>query len=530
MNDQITNERRGHRRLLICVAAALLAVSITVGILVVFLRRGDEFSFTGSELSEYISIGEEDYKGYGVEVVSDRVDGAAVEREISRLLYSKRSSRPENNGGEVTSLPVTLGDKVYIYYAVKLEEEGREEIISQHSLFLGASAYGVGSYSFLPIENIDRSLSPYTVYANGFDEALIGAVPSEHKLAAGETLTSGRVSDSDGIVFSYTDGGKRRSFKTTLSECDALYGEGMRSFLLGAEIGAETAEVRTELDGKTVVYNNIRIEYAQRSARAPLIAEVSFPTHYAEPTLRGRRATVEVYFRGSVVYNVPEYNAEFITETLGIDGEELSEYEGADIVERHRAMLRSELASEADNLRELLASNAVWEHLVSRAKVNELPREELERAYDGIYSGLYMMYANVYSAVYDTPEKFSAWYYGLEDASEVAAHVMSLAEREVTEKLIFYHIARTEGLLPVGEKFDALYESLVDEELKFYTEGTFKAELDALEGAAREKRLAELRLEMLESYGEEYFTELAYYESAFPTILGYAEVRFVYSE
>ena len=248
------------RRLTAVIVATLLIISMTVGLLIVFLGDNGEFSYTGSELSEYITIGAEAYKGYSLEIVTDRVTDELIERRINRLVYSKRSARPENNGGEVTSVPVTLGDKVYIYYTVSLRNEGREELISAPSAFLEASAYGVGSYSFLPIENIDRSRAPYTVYADGFDEALIGTVPLEHKLSSVETVRSGKVSGTDAIVFSYTDGGRRRSFRTTLSECDALYGEGMSSFLSGTEIGAVTAELKTALDGGFAVYNNIRIE------------------------------------------------------------------------------------------------------------------------------------------------------------------------------------------------------------------------------------------------------------------------------
>ena len=458
--------------------------------------------------------------------MSDGVDSLSVETKINKLLYSNRASKAENNGGEVTSLPVTLGDKVYIYYIVRVENEGRSEIISSAASMLGAVDYCVGSYRFLPIENIDRSVEWNTVYASGLDAALIGAVPAEHKLAQGETVTSGKVLDGDEIVFSYTEGGKRRIFKTSLSKCDAVYGEGMSSFLSKAEIGISAQELSTSLSGETLLYNNIMIEYAIRSVSTPLTAEIYFPHHYAISELRGRTATVEIRFRGSVVYNVPEYNSEFITGTLGIGEDKLSAYTGADTVARHRAMLLSECESEAKYIRDCLVEEAVWDHLVSKAQLTELPREALEKSYNDIYSGIYLMYVNLYSSIFDSPEKFSAWYYGLDGTSDVASHVMKLCEREVTEKLIFYHIAKAEGLLPTGEDFESAYNTLVDEEFSYYTEGSLKAELDALSGEAREKRLAELRVEMLSTYGEEYFAEIVYYEAAFPMILGYANITY----
>lgn len=513
------------KKIIITVTAVILLLSITAGLLIFLLRDRDDFDYTSSDISRNITLGADKYKGYSLEVVTDRVTPSAVETEIDKLLYLSRSGTPENYGGEVTAVPVTLGDKVYIYYTVLMEGEDGREVISSAASLLGASDYGVGSHRFLPIDNIDRSSEWCTVYAEGLDKALIGAVPAEHKLGAGETLTSGRVAQGDVIVFSYTDGEVRRSFKTSLSECDAVFGEGMSAFLSGADIGVTAARLETSCSGESLIYNNIRIEYAIRSERSPLTAEVYFPMHYADPALRGKAATVEVYFRGSVIYNAPEYNAEFITETLGIGEDKLSAYAGEDTVARHRAMLLSECEAEAELIREHLVEEAVWDELMRRTTVTELPREALEEAYNNIYSGIYLVYANVYSTLFDTPEKFAAWYYGLESTAGVPSHVMSLAEREVTEKLIFYHIARAEGLLPEGEEFRTAYDAAVDEELAFYTEGSLKAELDALEGEAREKRLAELRLEMLESYGEEYFTELVYYEAAFPIIRDYAEVH-----
>lgn len=518
------------KRIIITATAVVLLLAITAGLLIFLLRDRDGFDYTRSDISKNITLGAEAYKGYSLEVMTDRVTSSSVDAEIEKLLYLSRSSTPENYGGEVTAEPVTLGDKVYIYYTVCLEGEDGREVISSPSALLNASDYGVGSHCFLPIDNIDRSSEWSTVYAEGFDKALLGAVPAEHKLGEGETLTSGRVAEGDVIVFSYTDGGVKHSFMTSLSECDAIYGEGMRAFLSGADIGAATARLETSASGESLIYNNIRIEYAIRSEHSPLTCEIYFPMHYADPALRGRTATVKLYFRGSVVYNVPEYNEGFITETLGIGEDKLSAYAGEDAVARHRAMLLSECEAEAELIRERLVEEAVWDELVRRTAVTELPREALEDAYNNIYSGIYLVYANVYSTLFDTPEKFAAWYYGLESTASVASHVMRLAEREVTEKLIFYYIARAEGHLPEGEEFRTAYDAAVDEELAFYTEGSLKAELDALEGEAREKRLSELRLEMLDSYGEDYFTELVYYEAAFPTILDYAEVRVTHAD
>ena len=103
--------------------------------------------------------------------------------------------------------------------------------------------------------------------------------------------------------------------------------------------------------------------------------------------------------------------------------------------------------------------------------------------------------------------------------------VYSLAEREVTERLIFYHIARETDILPKGEKLDAAYNGAVDEEFAEYVKD-YEGELSTLSPEEKEKKLSTLRLKMIEDYGEEYFTETAYYNTVFPVILGYGTVAY----
>ena len=511
-------------RTIIIAVAALLLVSITVGLLVYFLRDDEKFDYITSDLSEYISISEDDYKGYTVSAGDDEVTDSTVQRKINALLYGERSARPENNGGEVTTVPVTLGDKAYIYYLVRIENNGIQEVLSPASAMTSYNAYGVGSYKFEPVPIIDRSSDWCVPYAFGFDDALIGVTPSEHKLSSDGVVTDGKVALSDRIAISYVRDGIKMSALTTLDECDSIYGTGMREFLSAAKIGVGSGEITTELSGNVCVYNNIRIDYALRRDNSHSF-EITFPMNYADPELRGKTATCEVWFKGTVIYNVPEYDASFITETLGIKEEELSKYQGDDTVARHKAMIRSECLADAENVRELLTEEAVWNHLVNSAEIKKLPREAVESVYNDTYNWIYLVYANRYSTKFTSAEDFAAYYYGLADASLVPSYVVSLAEREVSEKLIFYYISRENGLLPTGDEFTSAYEAAVDEQFEHYVNTSLKAELDALEGEAKEKRKAELRTEMIETLGEEYFAESVYYGVAFPIILDYRNER-----
>ncbi len=510
--------------MVIAVVAALLVIGITLPLVLLLCKEEESFDFVKSDLSEYVAISESDYKGYSLSVKYGGATEEAVERSINALLYLKKATEPDNFGAEVKNLPITLGDKAYIYYTVTTATDSGEEVLSSVKAMTEATGYGVGSYLFLPKENVDRSLDYTTPYALGIDDALIGVLPSDHK--PGAVITEGGVLSGDRIVFSYTDDGVTRRFTTTLSECDAIYGEGMTEFLSGAPIGVRKDELICELSGASRIYNNIRIEYAVRAECEPLSVSFTFPDNYADKELRGRRAVAQIWFRGSVAYDTPEYNEEFITKTLGVSADTLSKYEGANVVERHKNMIFAECEADAFRVRERLTEEAVWDHLVSRAEIKELPRDALEEAYNAIYSSRYLEYDSFYSIYFPSSrESFIAWYYGLQSSAYAPSHVYSLAEREVTEKLIFYHIAKEMELLPTGESLKAAFDGVVEEAFSEYVKD-HEAEFSILSPEEKEERLVELRLEMIETFGEEYFVEAAYYGTVFPIILGYATVTF----
>jgi hypothetical protein len=524
MNNNTNKKKRLSKRVVITAIAALLVIGIALPLILLLWNDGDDFDFLKSDLSENIEISESDYKGYSISLKYDGRAEKAAERSINALLYLKKASSPDNYGAELKDVPITLGDKAYIYYTVKVLDENGREVVSSQKALTDATGYGVGSYLFMPKENVDRSLDYTTPYATDIDDALVGVLPADHKFGA--VITEGSVLSGDRIIFSYTKDGVTRCFMTTLSECDAIYGEGMAEFLSGAPIGVRKDELVCELSGASRIYNNIRIEYAVRAECAPLSVSFSFPDNYGDKELRGKRAVAEIWFRGSVAYKTPEYNEEFITKTLGVSEETLLKYEGADTVERHKNMILAECEADTDRVRECLREEAVWDYLVSRAEVKELPRDALEEAYNAIYSARYIEYNNFYSIYFpSSPESYIAWLYGLSNPAYVPSFVYSLAEREVTERLIFYHIARETDVLPKGEKLDAAYNGAVDEEFAEYVKD-YEGELSTLSPEEKEKKLSTLRLKMIEDYGEEYFTETAYYNTVFPVILGYGTVTY----
>ena len=135
------------------------------------------------------------------------------------------------------------------------------------------------------------------------------------------------------------------------------------------------------------------------------------------------------------------------------------------------------------------------------------------------------MYSSEYSAAFSSPDDFCAWYYGLDGAYEVAEHVLSLSERAITEKLLLYYIARAENIIPTDDAALVAYEKALDEHFLYYIEGTeTEAEINSLSGEEREKKIAEIKNELLLYFGEEYFTYIAFYEICFDAMLEWAVI------
>ena len=110
----------------------------------------DGFSYTESDLTEYVQISESDYKNYTIEVPTLAVTDADIERKIMGLLSANRASSPSNKGAKMFKVPVSVGDNVYIYYrGYTVDENGVETEVDNTSNLLGSEyKLTVGSLSF----------------------------------------------------------------------------------------------------------------------------------------------------------------------------------------------------------------------------------------------------------------------------------------------------------------------------------------------------------------------------------------------
>jgi len=240
--------------------------------------------------------------------------------------------------------------------------------------------------------------------------------------------------------------------------------------------------------------------------------EAYFPADYGEASLKGKTVFFDVYFEEVVAYDTPEYNEEFITKTLGVSDEALSEYEGNNVVEKHKNMLKAEIEKEYLENKKTLVEEAIWNHLHENVKVKRLPQSQVDEIYYEYYNEIQNTY-QTYSQYYDSVDSFAKTYLKITDGTDWKEIIRERAESVVTEKLMFYYIIRKESLVPSDEEFQARYNENVEEFLSYYTDNIYSDELQSIKNEAdREKRIAEIKAEMINYYGEEYFTEMVYYE------------------
>ena len=507
---------------IISVSAIALALALIVSVVFLVLRD-NSFSYMKSDLTKYITLSEKDYKSYTCEMEFDEVTEKDVQRKIMGLLYKNKSSEPENKGAEMYRVPVSVGDTVHIYYrGYTVDENGKETDVSGASnLFDNYHTLGIGSLSFIA----------------GFEEGLIGAVPWDHQYSPEFNLIKEGVVRADDVIYlSYdvirSDGTseKRTDARIDLSKqnVDAVFGEGFEAYFESGNIsvGSRISEAQIfKIGDVEAVYSGMTVSSVIRCDSEPLTIDARFPADYSEKSLRGKDVKFDVYFKSSVVYSVPEYNEEFITETLKISPETLEKYEGDSLVEKHSKYLLEEATAENEKRRDSLREEAIWDYYNSVAKFKKLPKDALESVYNGLYYEANSEYSLYYSSSYSSFEAYARARYGLSANADVEKYLRSEAEGVVKEKLIFYYIIRKENLIPSKEEYSAAYDRIVEEYLDYYIEEIYDEELKKIESEEEKaSRIDEIKKEMMNYYGEEYFEELVYYDYAYDTIISYVNV------
>ena len=508
--------------------ATLTALLLSLGLGLTSCKKNEpktySYDYFAEDLSQYIDLADGDYKGYDLTVKMTEVTDALVDEWIMHVLCENRIDEPTSPG---KSVPLSVGDVLEAWCrSYIIDENGNEIELDVPAGELGKS--GVGDKKI----TIGEGLLPL-----GVESALLGIVIADYPEMDEVSLKGGDVISEDDVLYiSYsvtTPTGKKSytSVRVDLSrtDLDAEFGDGFRDAFVGKSL-TESKDGKLSVEKFTVIgedgryaYDNIRVDYAYPKDAGCITVAGKLPHGYSDYDLACKTVYYDIFPEYFTAYDIPKLDAQFINETLKITDEMLAEYEG-DAVEKYRAYVRAELIRESEEELRLIGEEAMWYHYNEAAKVISYPNDAVMAIYTKDLEEIELLWQN-YRDEYPSLDAFVYAYFSMPTSTDWRAMLMSDAEAEVKEKLIFYYIIRKENLIPTEEKYRELFDAVFDEFVVYYMDGKTEADYDSTDayGAAR----AEAEAAVMDYYGEDFFRHQVYYDYALDALLGFANLQII---
>ena len=537
--------------ILLFVLAVLLVSAVIIGIVMktngytlgeIFGIKIKRVDYLNDDLSEYLQISDEDYKNLEIDVNIRRPSSVDVADKVVGALASAakdlESDSPQYN------VPVSAGDKIYFHYTAYIKDEmgNRVKEIADMNNFkdsdrknpeLATFVVGSGNFSFLYKGDANNSSvlpSGYELpYIHGFESGLASgnAYPTDvvffHQ---GEILENDIVYatatyiDSLGIIHD------RENIRIDLSDesCESVWGVGVYDYIVEKDIGELNNSPYTlnlAGSGKKITFTDFTVDYITRGGETPVTLETVFPYDYEDESLRNKTVYFDLFIDRIVCYKTPEFNDKFVTETLKLTEQKLSKYSGQSLTEKCEAYYLEMLVEEYNENRRLLAEELVWEQLVENIEI-EMPIREVDYDYEeylSLYNWMYQM-ANDSGQGYESLDEYMTTQLGLELGSDWNTYVWNSLDEDVRRKLIFYSIAKNEGLT------EAEYEEFCDFEMKRSYKSEVGKSAEDFESAEKyEEAIAEYRQEKVDICGgEDEFKHEMYFRYASEIIINNAKI------
>ncbi len=490
-----------------------------------------------TDVSGYLYISPEDYKNFDVEVSLDKPGELQLRNEIIKALYSNRAKEPtyKNNQKNQT---VEVGHDVNLYYVgYTFDDDGNKAYFSGGSnLSDKAVSLGIGSGKMI----------------TGFELALVGKNSADYSALRVRSVKGGNpaVGEGDIVCITYTgifyDGSKNgKNLTATINLSDPnveeIWGKELIEGIVGTDVG-ETVKTtdengkektatfyhnRTDKEGvvETDTYTDIVINKAYEvSEGETLTIDVSFPKNYGESTLAGKAVKFDIYIMTSMVYEAPEYNEEFVTKTLGLSPEDLSEYEGEGVLDKYESKLMADLEEAYDEQVLGIVEAKMWEHYVKAAKFKTLPEGEVLDFYNNSLYEIENYYNSYGTSSYGSIDSFANAYLNLSGSSDWRAYLRQQAENQVKQMLVFYYVTQQENFVPTEEEFKTEYDKTYNEMFESYLESKNFSREDYKTEELYQSALEGHKKTFNAYYGEDYFKETIYYRFGLEKIKGFANI------
>ena len=495
------------------------------------------FNYEKEDLSKYIKLSESAYKNYTLNIDIAKPKDIEVDNQILQLLASSKGAARYNGNEVISAFTVTPGATVKIWYrGYILDNDGKELEVSGMCNFAGssASALTIGSGSFIP----------------GFELGLVGKNTGDYSKFVKITDSSTVITESHVVYVSYTktlaDSTQTTKGSTVRielsSDVDAKYGVGFKEQVLSAKIG-ESKSFSAVIDGETYEYTDFVINFATDCENNPIVVKSYFHYDYTTTNLRNETAYFEVYVESGVLYEVPEFNDDFVKTTVekstsAITLSALEKYDGASLTDKYRAYLQEQIDKAYEEEYESAVTSAIWNRILESAEVIEYPTKEVDRVYTNYVNNIVDEYSrsggqiqNSYTGEYESYSSFDTYalaYLGISSTTtDWQTYLYSACQGLVKESLVLYYIINTENVKPEKAEFEKLVEATKKDHLDKYVsryleyEGKTREDLSDSEYEsfvkAREK-------ELLKYYEESYFEETTLYNLAMDNMMSWAKI------
>ena len=488
-----------------------------------------DFDYNKAKLSKYVYVPEEIYTSYNVALNIPEITDFDVDEEIIKIQCDNKIT-PD---GPIYSMPgvvISAGDVAGLYYRGYTIEDGVKKYFDTGCNFAESDnskiEHEIGGGSFVP----------------GFESGLIG------KSSVGyATLTraeSGIIQANDIISLTYSvvkAGGASLKDQTVLLDLsdkeniDKKYGEGFTNFLIGKNIdanvkfatGSGSADKYLVVnspngDGQDI-YLDMSVSVACRTTlNDKLVVEVKFPYDYSVTDLAGKTGYFEIYIQGVRDYITPEFTDEFITDTLKFTADDLSGYEGANLVEKYKCYIKDVLNAARDAEIKYAVEDSFWAQLMANAEFKKIPESEIDKHYNEELTDLSSMYEDGYKSYYKDLDTFARAYLELSSTADWRAYLRADAEQAVKQRLAFYYIVQKENLHPNDEEYAEIYEQIFAEHLQEYLD--YYSITESSENY--ESQLEYAKKVVKATYGDAYWDECVLYDYVIAEMISRANITF----
>ncbi len=468
----------------------------------------EDFDYLGADLSKYITLSPELYKNTTVTLSTEYlVDDALVQKYIDDECFKNRQKL--HAGSSLRDRAIAYGDSAFIYYTGYINGEifeggSNADDESPYELVVGSGAFfpGVEDALIGVIPESTGKDNPFIVNVNFpenyEDSSLAGKAVAFHIWV--EYTIQYVIPEfnsefvKDVLKFEGTADEYKANVKAELGD-DALVQQYIERKCFENRKPAGQGEIFTHRpinhgDSAYIYYtgyldgvafeggSNADDKYSyelvigsgsfipgfedaliglipsQTSKENPHKINLTFPEDYSHVDLAGKDVVFHVWVEYTIQYSIPEFNDTYVHETLKFSGS----------TEEYREDVRTKLETASKDAAEEEAVSAIMSQLIEKATVIEYPEQSVEYWYYQYLDQFeyYMQYYSYYYGyTFNNLDEFVSLYMGLEEGADPGAAVVSLAKEVVRNNLIYYTIAKQEGLSISDEEYKEGLAALV---------------------------------------------------------------------